>query len=122
MSRDHSLERCTCTFFVTTHAPPAALIIHGLQKGISDFRNFPFHKHFPEYLCKPFLLFLYSFSALVRKRIDLKSMLGVYVVMSVGLIVSFLGLMTEIVWKRRQQRGIISMVRRSVSVNTEHIP
>ena len=87
MLREQSLEQCTCTVFVTAHAPPDALIIHGLHNSISDFRNCSFHKHFPEYVGKPFPLFLCSFSALVRKRIDLKSMLGVYVVMGVRLIV-----------------------------------
>ena len=112
MFREQSLERCTCTVFVTAHAPPDALIIHGLRNSISDFRTF----YFPEYVGKPFPLLLCSFSALVRKRIDLKSMLGVYVVMGVGLIVSFLALIAEIVWKKRQQRGIIGMVRRSVNI------
>ena len=43
----------------------------------------------------------FSFSALSQKRIDLKSMLGVYVVMAVGVGLAFMALIAEILWKKR---------------------
>ena len=43
----------------------------------------------------------FAFSALSQKRIDLKSMLGVYVVMAVGVGLAFMALIAEILWKKR---------------------
>ncbi|XP_078383344.1 glutamate receptor ionotropic, kainate 2-like [Oculina patagonica] len=43
---------------------------------------------------------------LSRKRIDLMSMLGVYVVMGVGIVVAFLTLIAEILWKRRAEAKV----------------
>lgn len=43
----------------------------------------------------------FAFSALSQKRIDLKSMLGVYVVMAVGVGLAFMALIVEILWKKR---------------------
>ena len=40
----------------------------------------------------------FSFSALSRKRIDVRVMLGVYVVMGVGIILAFMTLIAEILW------------------------
>ena len=40
----------------------------------------------------------FSFSALSRKSIDVRVMLGVYVVMGVGIIVAFMTLIAEILW------------------------
>ena len=48
-------------------------------------------------------VYTFVFSALSRKRIDLMSMLGVYVVMGVGLVLAFLTLIAEIVWKRKEK-------------------
>ena len=42
----------------------------------------------------------FAFSALSQKRIDLKSMLGVYVVMAVGVGLAFMALIAEILWKK----------------------
>lgn len=44
---------------------------------------------------------IFAFSALSQKRIDLKSMLGVYVVMAVGVGLAFMALVAEILWKKR---------------------
>ena len=43
------------------------------------------------------------------------SMLGVYVVMCVGIVVAFLALIAEILWKRRARLGLINMTRRFVT-------
>lgn len=51
------------------------------------------------------------FSALTRKRIDLMSMLGVYVVLGVGMVVALLVLFAEIYWKRTGRRKLTTKVR-----------
>ena len=55
--------------------------------------------------------FLPFFLAFTRKRIDLKSMLGVYVVMSVGIVLAFVALIAEILWKRRAKQETIKLKR-----------
>ena len=50
--------------------------------------------------------------ALSRKRIDLKSMLGVYVVMGTGLLVAFLTLIGEIFWNRREKLKTLNKTKR----------
>ncbi|XP_078382291.1 glutamate receptor 2-like [Oculina patagonica] len=45
-------------------------------------------------------------TTLSRKRIDLKSMLGVYVVLSVGILVALLALIVEVCWKRKEKKLI----------------
>ena len=52
--------------------------------------------------------------ALSRKRIDLKSMLGVYVVMGTGLLVAFFTLIGEIFWNRREKLKILNKIKRLV--------
>lgn len=56
---------------------------------------------------------------MTRKRIDLRSMLGVYVVMSVGLILALMALTAEIFWTRMKERKIITQrpKDRSIEVN-----
>ncbi|CAH3162257.1 unnamed protein product [Pocillopora meandrina] len=58
-------------------------------------------------------------TTLTRKRIDLRSMLGVYVVMSVGLILALMALTAEIFWTRMKERKIITQrpEDRSIEVN-----
>ena len=50
--------------------------------------------------------------ALSRKRIDLKSMLGVYVVMGTGLLVAFFTLIGEIFWNRREKLKTLKKTKR----------
>ena len=50
-------------------------------------------------LTRAFVSFLLALS---QKRIDLKSMLGVYVVMGTGLLVALFTLIGEIFWNRRE--------------------
>ena len=50
--------------------------------------------------------------ALSRKRIDLKSMLGVYVVMGTGLLVAFFTLIGEIFWNRREKLKTLNKTKR----------
>ena len=50
--------------------------------------------------------------ALSRKRIDLKSMLGVYVVMGTGLLVAFLILIGEIFWNQREKLKTLNKTKR----------
>ena len=50
--------------------------------------------------------------ALSQKRIDLKSMLGVYVVMGTGLLVAFLTLIGEIFWNRREKLKTLNKTER----------
>lgn len=52
------------------------------------------------------------FSVLSRKRIDLMSMLGVYVVLGVGMVVALLALIAEIYWKRTGRRKLTTKVRK----------
>ena len=54
-------------------------------------------------------------AVLSRKRIDLKSMLGVYVVMGVGMLVAFFVLIAEIMWKRREKLKLINTKQRFVA-------
>ena len=42
------------------------------------------------------------FAALSRKRIDLRVMLGVYIVMGVGIFVAFMTLIVEILWVNKR--------------------
>ena len=61
---------------------------------------------------------IFFFSALSRKRIDLMNMLGVYVVMGVGMVVAFMALVAEILWKRKAGKSwfnrVIKLKRRFV--------
>ena len=50
--------------------------------------------------------------ALSQKRIDLKSMLGVYVVMGTGLLVAFFTLIGEIFWNRREKLKTLNKTER----------
>ena len=59
-------------------------------------------------------LFIYSL-ALSRKRIGLMSMLGVYVVLGVGIVVAFLTLIAEILWKRKDKLKSFTMTKRFVT-------
>ena len=52
--------------------------------------------------------------ALSRKRIDLKSMLGVYVVMGTGLLLAFFTLIGEIFWNRREKLKTLNITKRLV--------
>lgn len=45
-----------------------------------------------------------NFSVLHQNRIDLMSMLGVYVVLGVGIIVALLALIGEFMWKRKERK------------------
>lgn len=55
-----------------------------------------------EFFCKSKHL-LFFLEVLSRKRIGLTSMAEVYVVLGVGLILSFLVLIAEIIWKRKEK-------------------
>ena len=52
--------------------------------------------------------------ALSRKKIDLKSMLGVYVVMGTGLLVAFFTLIGELFWNRRENLKTLNKTKRLV--------
>ena len=54
-------------------------------------------------------------SALSRKQIGLTSMLGVYVVLGVGIVMSFMALIVEIYWKRRVKQKLIKKLQRWVT-------
>ena len=56
--------------------------------------------------------FAFLLLALSRKRIDLKSMLGVYVVMGTGLLVAFFTLIGEIFWNRREKLKTLNKTKR----------
>lgn len=71
----------------------------------SLFLHFSLYKTLQLELLPQYVFFL---SALTRKRIDLRSMLGVYVVMSVGLILALMALTAEIFWTRMKERKIIT--------------
>ena len=45
---------------------------------------------------------------LSSKRIDLKSLLGVYVVLGAGLLLAFLTLIAEVLFKRKRKQKVIS--------------
>jgi len=51
------------------------------------------------------------FAALSQKRIDLMSMLGVYIVMGVGMVVAFLTLIAEIFWKQKATKDWVNRVK-----------
>ena len=42
------------------------------------------------------------------------SMLGVYVVLGIGIVVAFLTLIAEILWKRREKQKLLTKIRRFV--------
>jgi len=48
---------------------------------------------------------------LSRKRIDLRVMLGVYVVMGVGIFVAFMTLIVEILWVNKRQKNTTVQVQ-----------
>ena len=52
--------------------------------------------------------------ALSQKKIDLKSMLGVYVVMGTGLLVAFFTLIGELFWNRRENLKTLNKTKRFV--------
>ena len=72
------------------------------------FVPFPYIEEFGERLGYTYIK-EFSISALSRKRISVMSMLGVYVVMGVGMVVAFLVLIAEIVWKRKVTTRIGSL-------------
>ena len=56
---------------------------------------------------------LFSFtSALAQKQIDLKSMLGVYIVLIGGIVLAFIALIAEMYWERRIRRRVLDTLRR----------
>ena len=63
------------------------------------------------------LAFISFLVALSRKRIDLSSMLGVYVVMGVGMLVAFMTLIGEIFWNRREKKKLNNKTQRFVAWN-----
>ena len=58
--------------------------------------------------------FAFLLLALSQKRIDLKSMLGVYVVMGTGLLVAFFTLIGELFWNRRENLKTLNKTKRLV--------
>ena len=56
-------------------------------------------------------LFIFFISALSRKRISVMSMLGVYLVLGVGMVVAFLVLIAEILWKRKMTKDGLTRVK-----------
>ncbi|XP_078376095.1 glutamate receptor 4-like isoform X2 [Oculina patagonica] len=59
---------------------------------------------------------------LSQKRIDLMSMLGVYVVMGAGIGAAFLTLIVEIVWKRRAKQKSINKTKRQNNCSKQDDP
>ena len=57
------------------------------------------------------LLFSF-FSVLEQKQIDLRSMLGVYIVLIGGMVLAFITLMAEMYWERRLRRRLLSAFRK----------
>ena len=56
---------------------------------------------------------LFSFiSVLAQKQIDLKSMLGVYIVLLGGIVFAFITLIAEMYWERRIRRRVLNTFRR----------
>ena len=56
---------------------------------------------------------LFSFtSVLAQKQIDLKSMLGVYIVLTGGIVLAFITLIAEMYWERRIRRRVLDTLRR----------
>ena len=51
-------------------------------------------------------------SVLAQKQIDLKSMLGVYIVLIGGIVLAFITLIAEIYWERRIRRRVLDTLRR----------
>ena len=62
----------------------------------------PLFLFFPSSSSLPFFFFLLA--ALSQKRIDLPSMLGVYVVMGCGTTAAFITLIAEIFWKKMMKK------------------
>ena len=60
---------------------------------------------FSSYLKQDFYLLYWL--VLSNKRIDLKSLLGVYVVLGAGLLLAFLTLIAEILWEKRRKQKVI---------------
>lgn len=60
---------------------------------------------FSSYLKQDFYLLYWL--VLSNKRIDLKSLLGVYVVLGAGLLLAFLTLIAEILWQKRRKQKVI---------------
>lgn len=60
---------------------------------------------FSSYLKQDFYLLYWL--ELSNKRIDLKSLLGVYVVLGAGLLLAFLTLIAEILWEKRRKQKVI---------------
>ena len=58
------------------------------------------------------IIIIYFFiSALSRKPISVMSMLGVYLVLGVGMVVAFLVLIAEILWKRKMTKDGLTRVK-----------
>lgn len=60
---------------------------------------------FSSYLKQDFYVLYWL--VLSNKRIDLKSLLGVYVVLGAGLLLAFLTLIAEILWQKRRKQKVI---------------
>ncbi|KAL9962101.1 hypothetical protein ACROYT_G031173 [Oculina patagonica] len=61
-------------------------------------------------------------TVLSQKRIDLMSMLGVYVVLVVGIVVAFLTLIAEILWKQRAKQNLIDKTKRQKICSSRNDP
>lgn len=59
-----------------------------------------------------FLAFFCFISVLFQKQIDVKSMLGVYIVLIVGIVLAFITLMAEIQWKKGLKEKVFNKFRR----------
>ena len=62
------------------------------------------------------IFFSFSISVISRRQIGLNSMLGVYIVLAGGIIMSFITLGVEIYWKRRVKQSVANRFRRLVVV------
>ncbi|KAL9962086.1 hypothetical protein ACROYT_G031156 [Oculina patagonica] len=61
-------------------------------------------------------------TVLSQKRIDLMSMLGVYVVLGVGIVVAFLTLIAEILWKRKERQKLFNKTERQNNFSPQNDP
>ena len=76
-----------------------------------------FYSNFLDILPARYSFFL---SALSRKRIGLMSMLGVYIVLFVGMFISFITLLVELYWKRRAKQILMNKIRKQRFVTSQH--
>ena len=59
-----------------------------------------------------FLAFSCFISVLSQKQIDVKSMLGVYIVLIVGIVLAFITLIAEIQWEKGLKEKVLNKFRR----------